>query len=132
MKQSEKQTLRELLIGNLVYGITGILITLIFPNRLYNELGFVWGIIVSYGMTIHMYSSLRSSILMGEFGALKQIRKSYIIRVTGILIAFAFMSWLDFGNIITGVIGLFALKFSAYIQPITHKLLEKKSTGEGR
>lgn len=132
MKKSEKQTLVELLIGNALYGVLGVLVILIFPDRLYNELGFIWGVIVSYGMTIHIYSSLRSSMIMGEFGALKQIRKSYIIRVIGILIAFAFMRWLDFGNIITGVIGLFALKFSAYIQPITHKIFRKKSTGEGR
>lgn len=133
MRKSEKQTLIELIIGNIIFGIVGGLILLIFPKgRLYNELGFVWGVIVSCGMTIHMYSSLRSSMIMGEFGALKQIKKSYIIRVAGILVAFAFMKWLDFGNILTGVVGLFALKFSAYIQPITHKLLRQKSTGEGR
>ena len=132
MKKSEKQTLIELLIGNGIYGVLGVLIILIFPNRIYNELGFIWGVIVSCGMTIHMYSSLKGSMLMGEFGALKQIKKSYIIRVAGILIAFAFMSWLDFWNIIIGVLGLFALKFSAYIQPITHKIIRKKSTREGR
>lgn len=132
MKKSEKQTLIELLIGNVLYGIIGMVVILFFPDRLYNELGFIWGILVSCGMTIHIYSSLRGSIVMGEFGALKQIRKSYIIRVAGILLAFAFMNWLDFGNIITGVVGLFALKFSAYVQPITHKLFRKKSTGEGR
>ncbi len=132
MNSSEKQTLIELLIGITLYGVLGILVILIFPDRLYNEFGFIWGVVVSCGMTIHMYFSLRNAMFMGEFGALKQIRKSYIIRVIGILIAFAFMRWLDFGNIITGVIGLFALKFSAYIQPITHKLFRKKSTGEGR
>lgn len=132
MKKTEKQTLIELLIGNVVFGVCGVLIILLFPNRLYNELGFIWGILVSCGMTIHIYYSLRGSIVMGEFGALKQIKKSYIIRVAGILIAFAFMRWLDFGNIISGVIGLFALKFSAYVQPITNKLIRTKSTGEGR
>ncbi|MBE5925949.1 MAG: hypothetical protein E7270_03200 [Lachnospiraceae bacterium] len=133
MKKSEKQTLIELLIGNILFGIIGILVLLLFPKgRLYNELGFVWGVLVSCGMTVHMYSSLKSSMIMGEFGALKQIKKSYIIRVAGIIVAFAFMKWLDFGNIIVGVIGLFALKFSAYIQPITHKIINKKSTGEGR
>lgn len=133
MKKSEKQTLTELLIGNVIFGIIGVIILFLFPKgRLYNELGFVWGVIVSCGMTIHMYSSLRGSIVMGEFGALKQIKKSYIIRVAGILVAFAFMKWLDFGNVMTGVVGLFALKFSAYIQPITHKIINKKSTGEGR
>ncbi len=132
MRRSDEITVWELIIGNTVYGIMGILVLLIFPNRIYNEVGFVWGVAVSCAMTIHMYTSLQKSMDMGETGALKNTRITYGARVAMVFIAFAILAYIGCGNVITGVIGLFALKVSAYIQPFTHKILERKFTGKGR
>lgn len=130
--RSDEQTMLELMLGNAIYGVLGILILLIFPDRAYNEIGFVWGVLVSCAMTYHIYVSLRKAIDMREEGALKHTRMTYGIRVFMILAAFALLAWLGVGNIITGLIGLFALKLSAYIQQFTHKILEKKFMRKGR
>lgn len=130
--QTDEKTVLELIIGNVLFGIIGAIILLIFPNRIYNEIGYLWGVIVSIAMTIHMYHSLKVSLELGEGGALKHIRLTYATRVAGVLIAFALLNYLEIGNVIAGVIGLFALKVAAYIQPITHKILERKYTGKGR
>ena len=129
---TDEKTVLELIIGCVLFGIAGALIILFFPDRIYNEIGFIWGVVVSIAMTLHMYRSLKISLELGEQGALKNIRLTYAKRVTGVLIAFAVLAYTGIGNVITGVIGLFALKVAAYIQPITHKILERKFTRKGR
>lgn len=132
MFRSDEKTVVELLIGNVIYGVIGMAILLLFPNRIYNLAGFVEGVVISSGMTIHMYTSLRKSLEMDEGGALKNTRLTYGVRAACVLAVFAVISAFNLGNIITGVIGLFALKVSAYFQPLTHKILERKFTGKGR
>lgn len=132
MIKSDEMTVIQLMIGNVAYGIIGILLLLIFPDRWYNEIGFIWGVTVSCAMTYHIYYSLRRAMDMQENSALKYTRITYGTRVLMVFVAFAVLAGLGVGNIITALAGLFALKVSAYLQPFTYKILEKKFMRKGR
>lgn len=124
------RTLLELLIGILIYLIIGSILILIFISDKGSSLiGFTIGAAVSAGMVIHMSFEIEKSLYMGEEGALKHTRKTTCLRmvfVTAILFAVA---WFGIGDVISSLVGVMALKVSAYIQPFTHKVLNKSKEG---
>ena len=72
-----------------------------------------------------MTFSVENALEMGEQGALKHTRIMYIIRMVALVAVYAVMLIFGIGNVFSMLFGLFSLKLSAYIQPITHKLSNK-------
>lgn len=131
----------ELLIGIILYGILGETAILAMHaadvplERFFGDgiveisVGFLIGIVFSCGIIIHMARSVEAALSMGEHDALKHTRISYIIRMVCLLVVFALMLVLGFGNVFAMLFGLLSLKLSAYAQPITHKVKEKLKKG---
>lgn len=123
----------ELLIGNVVYYIIGqIIILFAAKERLYLSLGFLAGVIISMIMTIHMIISVEQALSYNENGAGKHMKKTAIIRMVGCGIILVLIGFTKIVDIIGTLIGIMALKVSAYLQPFTHKVLVRKSKGKGR
>lgn len=124
---------KELIIGDFVFYIVGQIVILILAKRkIYVSLGFIMGVLISVFMTINMTISLEEAMCLNESGADRHVKKTTAIRM---LLAYAMLvlvGLLDLGNIVAAVVGIMALKVSAYIQPFTHKVLERKSTEKGR
>lgn len=127
----------ELLLGELAYLLAGELIIAVAAMLLDTNvdvkiaLGFFEGVLLASVLLIHMASTLEDSVSMYEDEALKHTRKSYIIRILLLLAVFALIFFLKLGDIAAALFGLMALKVSAYIQPFTHKALQK-NINEGR
>ncbi len=133
-------TMIELIVGIVLFGIIGIIIFIFlhiasvplerfFDDDIYQIIiGYIIGIIFSLALIIHMTVSVERSLEMGEHGALKHTRIMYIVRMVALVIVFAIMLMAGIGNVFSLLFGLFSLKLSAYIQPITHKVISRLRT----
>ena len=96
-----------------------------FPNDLYNAIGLWSGVAIGSGMAIHMKHSIEDALDLGETGAVKHVRMTYALRITGVLILMGCVLYFDLVNPLTLLARLIALKISAYLQPYMHKLFLK-------
>lgn len=140
-KRKYNPTMVELILGILLYGVVVLVLILglfslsvplekWFDDSIWQIiLGYIFGIIFSVATIFHMTSSVETALEMGEYGALKHTRISYIIRMVALVAVFAIMIIFHMGNIFAMLFGLLSLKISAYAQPITHKLIIKLKKG---
>jgi len=76
-------------------------------------------------MCVHMHISIEDAIDFGEAGAQKHISKTYGFRTLVVIITLCILCYFNTGSIITAIIGIMGLKVAAYLQPFTHKILQK-------
>ena len=129
---NKNQTLLELLVG--IVGLTIIVqsIHLIAgSDLLYNSIGLWAGAMVACFWAIHLSRTLEDSLDLGEELAKKRAVKGYITRMVISLIILGVVIYFQLGNLVDVIVGVFFLKISAYIQPITHKLFLKLEKTEG-
>lgn len=126
----KNSTLKELLIGIFVVGILAQIVCLIFLKRhLYHAVGLWVGIFIAAGMAVHMQRSIEDGLdLMGDAGA-KYMKKGYLTRTLVVCAVMAAVMYFDWGNPITILLGVMALKVAVYLQPLVHKVLEKVKKG---
>ena len=126
----KNSTLKELLIGIFIVGILSQVVCLIFLKRhLYHAIGLWVGIFIAAGMAVHMQRSIEDGLdLMGDAGV-KHMKKAYLMRTTIVLVIMAVVMYFDWGNPITILVGVTALKVAVYLQPLVHKVLEKQKKG---
>ena len=128
----EKQTLWELIIGIFICILFLMLGNLLVENHFSYTIGLILGGIVSAGMSFHMYSSLQKAVLYDKENARKKIQIGSLIRMVFMIIALVVAVILpQYISFIGVALGILSLKFSAYLQPLTHKVL-KKIRNKGR
>ena len=128
----EKQTLWELIIGTIVCVLLFMLGNLLVKNQFAYTIGLILGGAVAIGMSFHMYSSLQKAVLYDRETAGKKIKIGSLIRMAFMLIVLVLSVILPQYISLLGVaFGILSLKFSAYLQPLTHKVL-KKIRNKGR
>lgn len=116
---------KDLIIGMVLLGLIVQISLFFFPNLLYNSSGLWIGVLVGIALSIHMRVSLETAVEQDEEGAVKYMRSRYLIRYVAAAVVLCAVLYLDMGNIITLLIGLMSFKFSAYAQPVIHKLTDK-------
>jgi len=116
----------DLAVGILICGLITEIIILIIPDKkIYNSIGLLVGLMYAYFMLLGINASVEDSVLMTESEALKHTRIKYILRVI-VLVVLLVLFWIfDFGNAVTFIIGVFALKFSTYMQPLMDRIVGK-------
>lgn len=123
-------TFVELLVGIGLYGLVGILlILLLLPGDGDSLNGFLIGVVVSAAMLTHMYIELEKSLYMGENGALKHTRVTTCFRMIAVTAVMVIVAWTGIADVISALVGVMALKVSAYIQPLTHRYYNKIKKG---
>lgn len=129
IKQLNNPMLIDLIAGNIIFFVIGeILICasfLIFGVKWDLVTGYLIGSLISIGMVIHMAYAIDEAVRLNEETALKHTRKTYIIRLIATIAVFAVVWFLKLGNVGAVLLGMMILKFSAYAQPITHRLTSK-------
>lgn len=122
-----------MIIGDIVYFILGeIVILLFFKDKIDVSLGFTLGVLISVIMIVHMSIALEQALCLNQTSADKHVKKTTAFRMITCFIILLLIGFSGFGNVIAAVVGVMALKVSAYLQPFTHKVLAKKSTEKGR
>ena len=123
--QETKQTLYELIAGIVVCLLIFLIGNIFVSNRIAYTSGLVIGSIIAGIMSIHMYHALEQAMLYDEETAAKKVQKSTILRfflmIAGLVAALLFPEWI---SVIGVALGVLSLKFSAYLQPLTHKVLQ--------
>lgn len=124
--QDEKRTLYELLAG-IVLCLLILLVGILFvSNKTAYVIGLLSGGILAAGMSSHMYKSLQQAMLYDEETAAKKVQKSSVLRfllmLAGLAAALLLPQWISIAGML---LGMLSLKFSAYLQPLTHKVFNK-------
>lgn len=126
MNNSADETLKELLIGIVFYGIVVQIICFFVTKDLLHATCGLWiGIAGAAGMAVHLKRSIEDALDLGEAGAIKHMRRTYALRYAAIAALFGATVYFKIGHPITLLAGVMGLKIGAYIQPITHKVLKK-------
>lgn len=128
MKKNKKkvsETLKELLIGIFFYGILVETVGVYFmEDKVYFTIGLWFGVFMAFAAAIHMWWGLNIGLDLGD-GASKYVLAQNMIRYGVILVAFAALCIMDFGNPLAAFAGIMGLKAGAYLQPFTHKIMIK-------
>lgn len=118
----EKKTLTGLLVGIALYIAVIIIIGVVLAdNKWQFVLGTIWSGIGAAAVTIHLYFSLQKSLDLDEDSAIKRERVQAMIRLVIMIVVIG--SGLFFSQVfhpLGVVLGAFALKVSAYMQPLFH------------
>lgn len=128
MKEKIKanQTLAELVIGIVCFGavcqIAGIFLA---KDQLAYAVSLWVGIIAAVGMAVHMNHTIHKALACDEGTAEKVTRSSYFLRYGCAMVLLGAAALTGVTNLIVTFVGIMGLKIGAYIQPFTHKLLQK-------
>lgn len=124
MKMSkEKETLCTLIAGNVLYAaVVCIIGVMLVDNKSSFVLGTAWSALGACIVTVHLYCSLQKSLDMDSGAAQKRESIQAIIRmIIMIVVVGSGLILSDVFHPLGVVLGAFALKVSAYLQPLIHK-----------
>lgn len=125
----KNSTLAELLAGILLVGVIEQIVCLIFfENYVYNAVGLWSGVLLSGGLAIHMQRSVEDALDFDADSADKYMRKSYMTRALLVCVVIGVVIYYEWGNPLTVLAGIFALKLAAYMQPLMHRVFSKHSS----
>ena len=128
LKKIDK-TLKELLIGIIIYGIIVEMLGVCFSKeKLYFSIGLWFGIFLALAAALHMWWGLNIGLEMGE-AATKYVLTQNMIRYGVIVIMFGVLCLWDIGNPLAAFAGIMGLKAGAYLQPYMHKIISKLKRG---
>ena len=118
-------TLYELVIGIVMFSVLELIIGVFFINKIICFiLGIIIGTIAAIVIVKHMHSTIDRAIEAGEEAAEKIVRNGALLRILGIFTILFIVVYLHkYINVYAVFISMLNLKFSAYIQPLTNKLI---------
>ena len=121
------QTLFELIIGILVSGFLIWLASLLITGfDAAFAVSYAAGVATAILLSVHMYRSIDRALDMDPGDAEKYMRKAYMIRTLIIFAAAGIVCWIDREKILAVFLGILCLKFGAFLQPLTSRLLKKR------
>ena len=130
-------TMVELVIGIGAYGIVVLILMTILElcfgviGQVFNDgflfviIGFLLGIGISIVLVLLMTRTIENIVYGGGYDAKKQSIIGSIVRSGIVIAAIVILLITHIGNVFALLFGLFGLKVSAYLQPITHKIKKK-------
>lgn len=121
----ETETLKELLVGTVAFGLIvwGIIFWFV-ERKIYFTLGLWLGVLMALLAACHMWWGINKAVDLGD-GASKYILSQNMVRYGVIIVIFGIICILDFANPLAAFAGIMGLKAGAYLQPFTHKILNK-------
>lgn len=125
-------TLRELITGSTVYCLVWEVFLLILTERkLYHSVGILIGLIVCVVLEVSMAQSIDVAVDLDEKGARTYLQKKASLRYVIVCAVVVAIALTDIGNPLTFFAGIMGIKAGAYMQPLTHKVLNKINNKRG-
>ena len=130
-------TMIELILGISAYGIVMLTLMTVLElcfgivERIFNDgflfvvIGFLLGIGISVVLVLLMTRTIENIVYGGGYNAKKESIIGSIVRTGIVIVAIVILLITHIGNVFALLFGLFGLKLSAYLQPITHKIIKK-------
>lgn len=127
MGEKFNSTLRELIIGNIIYGgIATIISSVIFPNNVKILCGIWIGVLLASLGVWHMQKRISTAIDSDlDENALNIMRAGTLTRNIVLLASCVLIYYTNIANMVAVVVGIFILKLSAYSQPVIHKAMKR-------
>lgn len=122
-------TLFELIVGIVIFTLLCQIGMLFTPDIFYYSLGLLIGAIMAVAMACHMNYSINRALELVGGDASAIVRKDMAIRYAVIIVVLVILMVLNFASPLTAFLGIMGLKFGAYVQPFTHKLVSLKMLG---
>lgn len=124
--RKKNRTVLEMELGIIALGILFQLGSVFFPgSRLERAVSLLLGSVLAGVAVLHMYRTLDRALDLDAGDAQKAIYKGYVLRYVFfalVLVLSALTGWL---NPLLIFLGYMTLKFTAYLQPVTHKLCNR-------
>lgn len=123
------EALPEILVVDFLYLVIGeLIILLLIPDSMIYAVGFLSGVLYAVFSIFHMSFKIRK-VVYGRANIKKTMMLSYLVRLLVMIVLFAVLYFFNIGDLLTALIGMFAMKVSAYLQPIisgiTSRILKK-------
>lgn len=119
------EALPEILFLDGIYLLAGeIIILLLLSNPAVYAFGFFSGVVYSVFCVFHMSFRIRK-IVYGRADARKTMVLGYMVRLIVMIALFMVLYFFNIGDLLTALIGMFAMKVSAYLQPAVHAIFSK-------
>lgn len=126
MERSDERVLKDMILFMILYGIVIQVVCLFIPGDLLRMSVGLWiGVLTGIGMAVNMKNSLDEALYLNENDAAKYMQKAYAKRYLAVIVIFIAVIWFKLAHILTLFAGVMGLKFSAYLQPVMHKLFRK-------
>lgn len=121
------KTLAELLFGILFWGVfwQGVGVWFV-PDKVSCSAGLWAGILTAGFCAVHMYKSLNIALDFSEKDAQKYMMSRSMMRYGCIIVVLLLLIYTEAGNPLTCFLGIMGLKAAAYMQPLLHKVSEKR------
>ena len=124
-----RQTLMELILGTVLWGIVICLVGIWFASdRVVWLFSMGAGVSGAVAMAAHMYRSIEYAMEMPGDSAGKYLRKQSLLRMGGAMVLALGAYYLK-GNVVAIFLGLLASKPGAYVQPLLHRVLGNLKKG---
>lgn len=124
----ENETLHEMLLGigfaNLIILIIGLIIC---KNKVDAAIGVLVGCFVAVFYVIHMAVTIDDALCLDEKGAAAVLRKNMLIRYGVVCLVVALISYFELCNPILCIFSCLTIKIGAYLQPVIHNKILKRS-----
>ena len=116
-----------LIAGILIYGLivqfTGVWFV---EDKLDYSIGLWYGIAIAIGMGINIAVVIYDTVTFyGGPDTNKRVAAKSILRYFVVVILFLILGYFEIGNLFTAFLGAMGLKFSAYMQPLLNKIVNK-------
>ncbi len=117
------ESLPGILIIDLVYLVLGeIIIFLCVPNPIFCAIGFLVGVAYAVFCVFHMSFQIRKVVYGGDSRAFPV---GSALRMALMMAVFVTLHYFNIGHAVAAIIGMFAMKVSAYIEPAARKITSK-------
>lgn len=124
LKRTDR-TLLEMYLGQLLFGIVCQLAGFFLAKEQGRYAASLWlGVLFALVAGKHMADTLDRALQQGE-NAAKIVTRGYIFRYAAILLVLVIAALTEALNPLVVFLGYMSLKVTAYLQPLTHKLLLK-------
>lgn len=128
--EAQKYILLEVIMGICIAGVLVMILAMFTDNRIYNLIGLLYGMAVAMGLGIHMWMTTNRAFELIYEDISRYITKNYFLRMCLVALFMLIIIYFNFGSYLFALVGIFTLKVSAYLQPLTHKLLKCIAKGE--
>lgn len=113
----------------LIYLVIGeVLILIIFDNPALYAIGFLAGVLYAAFASFHLSCRIHK-VVYGRADTTKTLVIGYFIRLLVMVALFAFLYYFHIGDLLAALIGMFAMKAAAYLQPVVAIFIYKERKG---
>lgn len=123
--KSLNEALPQIFFIDMLYLALGeIVIFLVFSSPSLYAVGFFAGVLYAGFASLHMSYRIRE-VVYGKVNTTKVLLIGYFIRLAVMIMVFAVLYCFNIGDLLAALVGMFAMKVSAYLQPMTNRISSK-------